>query len=205
MSLGRSHTEIRWLGFPVRKADPSRDREFSGMEFLPGGATRERELWRRFWPQRGQQPSWDAVGEQNGEFFLVEAKANIPEFCSPPSLAKGAGRATIAKAMEETKRHLGVHRRFNWLASYYQYANRVAVLYFLNQRAHVPARLVFVYFTGDHFPDECPCPASQAEWLEVIRACHVALGLPRSHPLGDRIREVFLPRYVGSRPLSTQV
>jgi hypothetical protein len=35
---------------------------------------------------------------------------------------------------------------------YYQYANRLAVLHFLNAIANVPARLLHIYFTGDVFP-----------------------------------------------------
>jgi hypothetical protein len=106
---------------------------------------------------RGRQQSWDAVGTADGEWLLVEAKANAPEFCSPATTAAGAGREKIEHALNRVKRGLGVHRRYSWTSSYYQYANRLAMLWFLRKRK-VPARLLFIYFYGDKFPDGTPRP-----------------------------------------------
>jgi hypothetical protein len=60
----------------------------------------------------------------------------------------------------------------------------------------VPSRLVLIYFYGDRFPDDRPCPRDEAEWRELIRACHLTLGLPEHHKLSDRMHEVFLPALV---------
>ena len=38
-----------------------------------------------------------------------------------------------------------------------------------------------------------PSIESEDQWLERIRACHLTLGLPRSHSLSGRIHEVYLP------------
>lgn len=43
---------------------------------LPPGAT-----------HYSSQQTWDAVGQANGEWLLVEAKANQPEFCTEPTTA----------------------------------------------------------------------------------------------------------------------
>jgi hypothetical protein len=156
--------------------------------------------WRNFWPQSGRQQSWDGVvrlqteRKQPPEWLLIEAKATHPEFCSGPSQAsKRGGYKQIERALGRTKRYLGVHRDFPWLGTYYQYANRLACLYFLTEKAHVSARLVGIYFVGDRFPDSRRCPASEREWMELIKARDLTLGLAEHHPLADRVHEVFIP------------
>lgn len=83
-------------------------------------------------------------------------------------------------------------RWFRWTATYYQYANRLATLWFLREQG-VGARLVSVYFVGDRFPDRTPCPASRAEWLALIEARRLMLGLPTQHALSAFEHHVFLP------------
>src|SRR4051812_4671491 len=82
---------VSWLDFPLH-AD-GREREFRGIEFLRDEASYRRVVaeWRNFWPQRGQPQNWDAVGRVGNEWLLIEAKANHPEFCSPPTTAKREG------------------------------------------------------------------------------------------------------------------
>jgi hypothetical protein len=54
-------------------------------------------------------------------------------------------------------------------------------------------RLLHVYFTGDRFPDNRECPADAEAWRVLIDARRLTLGLPKEHPLSDRVHEVFLP------------
>lgn len=147
----RPPAAVSWLPFP--RLASGVEREFRGLEFLEQ-ETRGPDIlaeWRYFWPSRGQPPMWDAVGRANGDWLLVEAKANHPEFCSPPTTAKAeGGLPQIRRSLNRVKRDLGVHRFFDWTGTYYQYANRLAALWFLREH-DVPARLVFVYFTGDVF------------------------------------------------------
>jgi len=148
--------------------------------------------WRQFWPQRGHQQSWDAVGTGATDWPLVEAKATWPEFCTPPTTARGDGLKKIEAALGRVKRELGVNRWFRWTGTYYQYANRLATLRFLREHG-VGARLVFVYFLADRFPDSTPCPSSRAEWLALIEARRLTLGLPQQHRLAPFEHHVFLP------------
>lgn len=181
---------------PMQKAA----REPQGLKFLKGQEDQKQvlETWRAFWPQTGRQQSWDGVARLrvNGkllDWLLIEAKATHPEFCSGPSHAsKKGGYKQIERALGRTKGHLGVHRDFPWLGTYYQYANRLACLYFLNSRASIPARLIGIYFTGDCFPDGRRCPESAEEWNDLIHARELTLGLSNHHPLKDRIHEVFI-------------
>jgi hypothetical protein len=127
------------------------------------------------------------------EWVILEAKANHPEFCSPPTGAGKESRKLICKSLARTQRYLGVHPAFCWLGTYYQYANRLAFLYFLNVVVRILARLVFLYFTGDQFPDGRPCPATIESWHELISACHLTLGLRGKHSLSELVHTIFLP------------
>lgn len=184
---------VEWV-YPLRDLGKEEYPEPEGLEFVQD--EKVLALWREFWPQKGKQPTWDGVAklthQSRTEWILIEAKANRPELCSSPCGAKG-GRRQISKAMGKVKEFLNVHRRFSWLGTYYQYANRLACLYFLTQVAGVPARLVFLYFYGDSFGDGTPCPGSEAEWRAPIDACHLTLGLAERHLLSNSVAEVFLP------------
>jgi hypothetical protein len=165
-------------------------RELRGMEFLDDGA---RSKWRDFWSSTGSPPNWDAVGRRPpiNEWLLVEAKARQGELVSPPCGAKEeGGRARIERALLATRRHFRIDERRDWLGNYYQIANRLASLYFLNEVAKQPARVIFLYFLGDTFPDGSRCPATEAEWRPLIAKADKVLGLPEHL---DRVHHVFLP------------
>jgi hypothetical protein len=196
-SLGTSPASITWLDFP--RAPSGTEREYRGLEFLTLPEHREvRDEWRRFWPTSGRQPTWDAVGKADGEWLLVEAKANVPEFTGAPSTASPDNLKQIQKALGKVKGDLGVHRHFSWVGSYYQYANRLAVLWFLRKH-RVPAHLVFIYFTGDLFPDKRRSPRTRADWDTMIEARRLTLGLPRRHRLSKFDHHVVLPALRGRR------
>jgi len=126
-------------------------------------------------------------------WLLIEAKANHPEFTGSPCGARTGSdaRKKIESALGRVKRHLGVHRDFSWLGSYYQFANRLAALYFL-QRRRISARLVFLYVVGDCFPDDRRCPSTPSDWEELFRARASTLGLPVDHPFSNLVHTVFL-------------
>ena len=125
----------------------------------------------------------------------MEAKSHIAEMKSNC----GAGTEStlkIKRAFESVKQVLGANPDADWTKVYYQAANRVATLYFLEQEG-IRTRLLFVYFCGDRFPGK-ECPASEQEWKPAIEAQRLHLGLESEHRLSDRIHELFLP--VSSKP-----
>jgi hypothetical protein len=188
--VGVGAEEISWLPFLETK---SGDREYRGIEFLDRSAHEHAyESWRDFWPTTGRRPSWDAVGRVGNEWLLVEAKANAPEFCSPSSAASPESRKKIVASLNKTKRALGVHRFFAWDGTYYQYTNRLTVLHFLREHG-VRAHLIGLYFTGDRFPDNTPCPRTSADWNALLEARRLTLGLPKRHRLSRFDHHVFLP------------
>lgn len=170
--------------------------EPEGLDFLSNDEEVQAR-WKAYWPQRGRAQTWDGIATLDHgaghEWLLIEAKANTVEFVTPPcGASKEGGRAQIEKTLNRLKAHLGVHRHFPWLGTYYQYANRLAVLHFLNDLSAIPTRLFHVYFLGDRFPDGRECPSTEAEWQRLIEARRLTLGLPKNHALTPRSHEIFL-------------
>lgn len=196
--------DIEWLDFPFDAKAPQKDAEWKGVDFLAdaGGPA-----WKAFWPDpqagvltRSGAPSWDAVGRisHNGksEWLLVEAKAHLKELRNPSARcgAKGASLNLIKKSLMRTWTEYSAPESPSWaaleavwLGKDYQKANRLACLHFLNQIHKSPARLLYVYFTGDSFSD---APIHAAGWQDEIAAQYGAMGL--SEAAVARVHEIFL-------------
>jgi hypothetical protein len=99
---------------------------------------------------------------------------------------------SIVNSLSLVKSALGVKKDHNWLGDYYQYANRLAHLYWLNTLEQVPTWMVLLYFTGDQ---EQRGPNAASEWRTKLNEMKSELGLPEHHLLSDRIIEVFSPVY----------
>lgn len=187
------HAEIgavQWLS-PLRDDDFAEYRDAAFLERL--GLSRLSEALRDFWPKRG--PQWDALGLAGDRVILVEAKAHIDEFFSPPSAATGKSRETIAASLTATREALGVSSSTDWSTRFYQFANRLAHLYFL--RSHgVDAYLLFVDFICD---DDMRGPTCADEWAAVYRTAEYAFGLPKTHALSKFVFHVYPDtRYLNS-------
>jgi hypothetical protein len=132
-----------------------------------------------FWPERG--PVWDALATtSSGALLFVEAKAHVRELVSPPSKATPDSLNRIEQALLETRKFLAPGSRTDWSCSFYQYANRLAFLYFLRIKNDVNAHLIFVNFLGASDVDG---PTSPEAWSAAYTILHAALGLPERHPL----------------------
>lgn len=181
---------IRWIGRP----EPNAGRELKGIEFVEDRAVNA--AWSRFWPQRGNPPNWDAVGQADLEgaptWVLVEAKAHIGELKSDCKAVEAGGLGTIRDTFAAVKERLGVAPDRDWLRGYYQFCNRLAVLGFLNDSG-IPAILVLIYFCGDCRPDTAVCPKDEQEWATALEQQATHVGLPPASPLNRRVHKVFLP------------
>jgi hypothetical protein len=185
---------VAWLDHPF---DPNKtwlDGELKGLDFLePNDPTCKK--WANVWPQQGNPPNWDAVAriQINGvaEWLLVEAKANLQELRSSCKAKAEGGRPLITDTLAAVKPTLGVAEDRDWLNGYYQYCNRIAVLEFLN-RHKTRARMMFVYFLGDKGDSTRTCPTDVGGWRAALEEQKKHVGLPRHHPLYDRVHELFL-------------
>ena len=183
---------IDWCDFGFHPTRPWPDAEIKGLGFLQPDDP-ARIAWKQWWPQGRGIHNWDAVGQirfgEVEEWLLVEAKANLEELRSDCGAKSPTNRPKIERALAETKQALSVPEDRDWLNGYYQFCNRVAVLYFLNQHG-VPARLLHIYFLGD---PRRTCPCDQDGWQEALQLQEEHVGLPEGHKLEGRIHKLFLP------------
>lgn len=198
---------VRWLDFT----------EYTGGQSYPSGMPIRDGEWKRigfieddavqcaydgYWPIRGEQPNWDAVGKAliggTEEWLLVEAKAHVAEIRSTGTTAsEKGGRPMIRAAFRKTLMAIGYDEKDaalwaeRWLTGYYQHANRLATLHFLLMNG-IPARLLFVHFCGDRHPDGKSCPATATDWGPVLGEVRAGLGLRGGSELEQRMHEVFV-------------
>jgi hypothetical protein len=140
-----------------------------------------------FWPSRG--PQWDALGRSvAGDVFLVEAKANIPEFCSAASAAGPASLKLISRRLNELALRLEANdQRAPWTGRFYQLANRLAHLAFFRDHG-IQAWLVLVNFVGC---TDTRKPVTREAWEAAYEVGWYAMGLTKAHKLSTWTIEIF--------------
>ncbi len=179
---------VQWLS-PLESDAFTEDRDHAFLERL--GITPQHRRLEDFWPARG--PVWDGLARTSGgRYLLIEAKANIPEFDSSPSGATEHSLCTIRRALDDTKKFPKVSSETDWTKCFYQYANRLAHLYFLRELNKVDAALVFVYFVGD----TTVCgqdPVSHGGWQSAVDLATCHLGVRAHSPwIRDNVADVFV-------------
>jgi hypothetical protein len=183
---------------PVEWRSPLADDEYAeywDQAFLDRlGVTLGARPLHTFWPRSG--PRWDALGLVLGQrVVLVEAKAHVAEVESL-SRAEGESRSMIQAAFAEVGRKWQVEDINSWLTTHYQYANRLAHAFLLNELNAIPTSLVFVHFIG---AEEVQGPATKAEWQAKLRDMHRALGIHDRLP--EYVRNVFVD-VSGEKPVA---
>jgi hypothetical protein len=139
-----------------------------------------------FWPDRG--PVWDALATTSGGAMLfVEAKAHVRELVSPPSKATPESLKRIEDALRVTRDFVAPGSRTEWSTTFYQYANRLAYLYFMRHRNQLNSHLVFVNFIG---ASDVNGPTSFEAWDAAYIVLHAALGIRDRHPLSSFVHHV---------------
>lgn len=183
-SFGWSEAEsIKWCS-PAREDDYA---EYYDDEFLTCLGISDLEVaLADFWPKSG--PRWDGLAcTDSGKLLLIEAKAYPEEAVDGSSGAGPRSLAKIKAALAEAQEAFGASREANWLAPFYQYANRLAHLHFLAGANSLDAYLVFLNFAD---AEDVPNPCSIEEWKGASRVIERCLGLPRRHRYSDRIAKV---------------
>ena len=158
-----------------------------------------------FWPSNG--PQWDGLANaKGGQIILLEAKAHTKELRGGATGANGNSLKLIRSSLEATRQFIGVTRAPDWARSaFYQYANRLAHLYFLRDLNGIDAFLVFLYFLNakEMSADNTLVPRTKREWADGgkneagiwqdgIRQLKRYLGISAEHPLSPYIIDVFI-------------
>lgn len=136
---------------------------------------------KKFWPYGG--PVWDALAsiefdedENQRGILIVEAKSHPPEIYGGGMKAKAEkSKLKIQKALNRTKRWIGISKDIDWTGALYQSANRLAHLYFFREIMNVPAWLVNLYFLNDPHS-----PTDLEEWQKQLKKVKAELGISGS-------------------------
>lgn len=176
---------IQWLS-PVASDDYAEYYDQSFLSLL--GVDDTKAPLQTFWPSSG--PRWDGLAKTlGGKLILVEAKAYIAEAVDFGSKASAASLELIERSLAEAKAAYRARAEAVWSRPFYQYANRLAHLYYLRSVLGADAYLLFVCITDA--PD-VPAPASAAEWRGAHAAIETALGLG-AHPYRTFVRQLYWP------------
>jgi len=176
--------EIVWLS-PLREDEFAEYRDGSFLDRL--GLSKHKPALRTFWPALG--PQWDGLGKltDGSAYFMIEAKANISEIVSNCAAKSPASLQKINDSLRKTQEWIGAEPHIDWTTGFYQYANRLAHLYFLNKIAIERAYLISLYFAHDttHKPTEMD------EWRGAVTLQKTLMGIsePNVH---NFVIDVFL-------------
>jgi hypothetical protein len=102
----------------------------------------------------------------------------------------------LKEALMNTASAFGVksHQNANWMKDYYQFANRLAVLYFLEIFCSPTqkSRLVFIYFYGDTNLNAV-CPNDEKGWSQYLERIYCDLGINLDSTLYRKVSNLFIP------------
>lgn len=165
-----SQESIQWLS-PIKDDNYA---EYYDQAFLDRlGLYNLRTPLKSFWLPSG--PRWDGLAKTtSGKVILVEAKAHIEETVDYHSKASSESLDQINRSLSDTKKAFGAYTDARWESPFYQYANRLAHLYFLSELNSVDAYMLFLYFADA--PD-VPYPCTAEQWDGAIRLTKKCLGL----------------------------
>jgi hypothetical protein len=139
-----------------------------------------------FWPASG--PRWDGLGilEPGPGVLLVEAKSYPNELIGSGCKAGSNSLNRIKDSLANAKVWAGVTPESDWLGPLYQYANRLAHVFFLRETGRVPAWLVNLCFLED--PNS---PTSLRTWQQQLPSLKKQLGFAQK--CAPFTVDVFLP------------
>ncbi len=205
-SIGNENSIIEWVDFDFASVQEIPDSELKGLEFLYDENTKIETKWKGFWPTRSGIHNWDAVGwriieDSIKELILIEAKAHIKELESDCGAKDKDSILKIKEAFELVTNELGIKTTNDWFKKYYQMANRIAALYFLNEKVNIPTKLVNIYFIGDKsIKSSRKCPKTVNEWESKIFEQDEYLGIKENAWLSKYMFSLFL--HVANEPFT---
>ncbi len=180
-------------------------KEFKGIEFLTDETTKPKyydikEKWKNFWPQRGNTHNWDGVIKINNRYVLVEAKAHIGELKSKCGATSEKSLGEINNAFEKTIKKYGSSSTVeSWKNKYYQLANRLAFIYFMNEelKPDFDALLLNIYFiNGYENLNQNKSVESKEAWEKAVKTEYDWLGLNDSKAL-SYVHSVYIDCHLG--------
>lgn len=143
-----------------------------------------------FWPNGGA--NWDGLATAGNKVFIMEAKAHIEEQKGDESTKAKSPKSIqlIEHSLQKTKDFLGVTSDVSWCKeNYYQYANRLAHLYYLRELNGIDAHLLFIYFLNDETVTK---NETEANWNTAIDSVYESLDLSKNNKLSKYVHTIFI-------------
>jgi len=183
--------KIDWLDFPYNNTLKEYDKEYIGINFLEKQQdyNQTEEEWGKFWPNKTKAMNWDAVGRIGDQWLLVEAKAHAGELKSD---SKAGIKSRIA--IQDKFIDLGTEKGIDttgWLKKYYQKANRLLFLDFL-QTQGLDVKMIFIYFLNGYEIDTKKNMKTIAEWEESIKKQDKYLNISNNAWVKQNVINVFI-------------
>lgn len=182
--------DIFWFDFLYQnKFIP--DKEIEGIVFLPKN-DKHINKFDKYWPTKSQIQNWDAVGIINDTYILLEAKARIREISSNCEAKNPYSISLIETAFKSTKENYKISSKNDWKQNYYQKANRIAFLNFMD-KIGAKAKLLFIYFiNGYEKEDSNNSVISKNDWLKVLEKQDNYLGIDNNDVLKNKMFNMFI-------------
>lgn len=191
----KTNGTIEWLDFVPDPGSYIPDREYRDVEFLSGSEAFDEiaEDFRLYWPTSRNTQNWDGVAKQGNMWILAEAKARIKEIESDCGASDLGSLELIGRAFEQTINAYNINASADvWKLRYYQKANRIAFLNFLEHHG-VEAHLVFIYFmNGYDNGTSSESVKHKGEWEAAIEREDKYLGIFGNQVIASKISNVFI-------------
>jgi hypothetical protein len=181
-AIGHNSDSLEWLS-PLQSDDFA---EYRDGDFVSRLGLDPRTPIEDFWPRNG--PQWDGLAKTQSSFVLVEAKSHLLELASPRCGAGQRSFTRISRSILETQLFMNASPKIEWTGTGYQYANRIAHLYFLRKLNDIDAHMVFLCFANDPTIDR---PVSVDQWKGALQFLDVLLGI-RNNRLSRFIHHVII-------------
>ena len=146
---------------------------------------------KNFWPKGGV--NWDGLAKDGETVFIMEAKAHISEIKIESTRASSVkSLELIEKSLNETKEFLNIKSDISWCKkNYYQYANRIAHLYYLREKNKIDAHILFIYFLNDKSV-VTKKEETKEDWEKAINGIYNKLELKEDNKLSKFIHHIFI-------------
>jgi hypothetical protein len=202
----RFKNDIKWFDYLVNNSKLSMDDEYNNIQFLKDRIDFAliESNWKNYWPQKGNTQNWDGIFYHNDEIVLIEAKAHITEMQQSCEAKEGSGKNKISESLSSTREYFGIQATNDWLKKYYQLANRLAFINFLDHN-YIKASLLNIYFINGYqkrviekrgskeqiIVKEDKSVLSKDQWQSEIDREYEYLGIENSSAK-NRIESVFI-------------
>ena len=190
-----SNDSFEWLDFDFAKSPKiiSGDKEIQGIDFLKGKFGIDNNILFSDYPWNRSQ-SWDAIFRLGGTVYFVEAKAHIEELKS--SGCKASNTKRILSFMEKSMtNYSNVQVNDKWLGDYYQLANRLSTVCYLNNLiSNIHFEVFYIYFENGFYG----ASSDKKEFQEEIRKEKMTLGILGNESIEKLIHEMFIDAKTGA-------